>query len=523
MAGSEINKVRRLLREAGEAAQSMGDEPIVEPPGEGYFSSATDGGLEAAIHAIAEHKGDITMFVGAGVSTESELPSWEELVRALLTDADVAKGLSDEDRELWIRGTIAQGPLAAAAIARAHHDDELAFRRALRTALYGGRPPGDYLPGALAGQIAWLKHRLGARLHLVTANYDGLLEMALSEEGLPAVAYVQNRGEPVDKAAVWHLHGRLMRNAADTEWVRVGRLVLTEGDYADSARSKWPEEFVAQRLEGSLCVFVGLSMTDPNFIRWLYRYSNSDCKHLAVFVRQASVVPNEAVRAGLEQSAAARWERAGVQPIWTNYFGEVAQFVHEIGLRTSDGGAVDFPERAAVCREMARRNLMPDDPEAFVEAQEELSGWLLGQLEEVEKLAKRFHVHLDSEDLGLGLWVADHAKGTAELWGTSEQIWLDPRAVEERPIHVDSRWVGIIAMIQGVPVEQDPAVYTTRWRFIRGIPLVVQSPDRCLVGSMTLTSATPLEECPLSIGKAPRELLPAIDQLVGEAAADFFI
>lgn len=125
------------------------------------------------------------MFVGAGVSTESELPSWEELVRALLTDADVAKNLSDEDRELWIRATIAQGPLAAAAIARAHHDDELSFRRALRAALYGGRSPSDYLPGALAGQIAWLKNRLGARLRLVTANYDGLLEMALKEEACP--------------------------------------------------------------------------------------------------------------------------------------------------------------------------------------------------------------------------------------------------------------------------------------------------------------------------------------------------
>jgi hypothetical protein len=53
-------------------------------------------------------------------------------------------------------------------------------------------------------------------------------------------------------------------------------------------------------------------------------------------------------------------------------------------------------------------------------------------------------------------------------------------------------------MIRGFPVEQDPAVYTTRWRFIRGIPLVVRSPGRSLVGSLTLTSATPLKECLLT-------------------------
>jgi SIR2-like domain len=293
MSGPEINKIRRLLREAGESAELIGDEPIREPSGAGYFSVADEGGLEDAIDAIADHQGDITMFVGAGVSTGSELPSWNDLVRALLSNAEIATELSDEDRELWIQATIAQGPLAAAAIARAHHPDELSFRRALRAALYDGRSPEEFFPGALARQIAWLKQKLGSRLRLVTANYDGLLEAALEDTDMTPVAYVQNRKEPVGKAAVWHLHGRLMKSQSG-EWMGVGRLVLTEGNYADSAHSSWPEDFVADCLRDTLCVFVGLSMTDPNFIRWLSRYSNQECQHLAVLVRQASVVANDA-------------------------------------------------------------------------------------------------------------------------------------------------------------------------------------------------------------------------------------
>jgi len=425
MAGSEINKVRRLLREAGESAEQLGDEPIREPTGSGYFAAAGEGGLEEAIEVIAGHQGDITMFVGAGVSTESELPSWNDLVRALLSDTDIARELSDEDRELWIQATIAEGPLAAAAIARAHHPDELSFKKALRTALYDRHSPEQFLPGALAEQIAWLKGRMGSRLRLVTANYDGLLEAALERAGLSPVAYVQNRKELIDKAAVWHLHGRLMKTASGA-WMREGRLVLTEGSYADSAHSRWPEDFVAGCLEGTLCVFVGLSMTDPNFIRWLYRYSNQDCQHLAIFVRQASVVANDAVRSGLEKSAEARWERAGVRPIWTNYFGEVAQFVHEVGLRISQEEGVGLLERAADRLEAARRVLMPDDSDAFVEAQEELSGWLLGQLVEVRKMAKGFGVDLASEDLGLGLWVANHTEGVAELWERASRSGSTP-------------------------------------------------------------------------------------------------
>jgi hypothetical protein len=269
-------------------------------------------------------------------------------------------------------------------------------------------------------------------------------------------------------------------------------------------------------------VFVGLSMTDPNFIRWLYRYVNSDIRHIAVFVRQASVVPNEAVRARLEESAAARWQMAGVKPIWSNYFGEVAQFVHEIGLRITNPDSPRFSERSAERLRAARVSLDPPDTNSFVEAQQELSEWLRDQVAAVKLISADLGVDLTAEELGIGLWVANHVEGVAELWGTSEQIWLDRNAVEQRPIHVDSRWVGVAAIVRGVPVEQDPAVYTTRWRFIRGIPVVVEAPDRSLVGSLTLTSATPLGDCPLSVSRAPRELLLAIDDFLGEAAAEFF-
>jgi hypothetical protein len=522
VAGEELEKLRRLLREAGASARKLGDEPEDEPDGVGYFSPASTAGLAEAIDSITSHDELITMFVGAGVSAEAELPSWDDLVRTLLAETEIARNLSTEDRRLWIAETIAQGPLAAAAIARAQHPDDVAFRQALRTALYGDRSPSSYLPGALGVQIAELKACLGSRLRIVTANYDGLLERALAEAELDPVSYVRNRPEPEGKAAVWHLHGRLMRNPADSNWVTVGRLVLTEGDYAESTKARWPEDFVAGCLENSLCLFVGLSMTDPNFIRWLYSYSDGSRQHLAVFVRQASPAPNEAVRASLERSAAARWELAGVKPIWSNYYGEVAQFVHEVGRRAEGTSESDFPSRAAAHLTTARAGLMPAGEDEFLEAQEELSGWLDQRVEDVRAIGSGLEADLAEEDLGLGLWVADHADGVAELWGTSEQIWRDRRAIEARPMHVGSRWVGVLAILQGVAVEQDPAVYTTRWRFIRGIPIVVERPDRCLVGSLTLTSATPLGESGLSATKAPPEFLEAIDRVLGDAAARFF-
>ncbi len=472
--GSQLREIRRLLNEAAERAALLGEEPQEEPVGTGYFAGDGIQSLKAAIEAIAAHDGDITLFVGAGVSTEAQLPSWAALVKGLLDGS--AGELDQEDRSLWIDAILAEGPLAAAAIARALRPSDAEFRRALREALYGGSNPGDFVPGALAQQIAWLKKRLGSQLRIATANYDGLLEVALEKAGLDPVSYVRRWAEPEGRAAVWHLHGRLMRNDADTAWLTEGQLVLTEGDYARSAHATWPEDFVAECLRTSLCVFVGLSMTDPNFIRWLYRHkSESSPEHIAIFVRQAAPSAKGAVREKLEQSAEARWKIAGVRPIWTNYYGEVAQLVHEVGLRATEDSPEGFMARASARLENARRSLMPTGRSDFQLAQASLSSLLQERLRVVRRLAEALGVRLDAEDLGLGLWAMDHAKGIAELWGTSEQIWLDPLAVEARPVHVGSRWVGVAAITHGVSVEQDPAVYTTRWRFIRGIPLVVDA------------------------------------------------
>ena len=61
--------------------------------------------------------------------------------------------------------------------------------------------------------------------------------------------------------------------------------MLSEGSYVRSTTRAFPQRLVAERLSGSLCLFVGLSMTDPNFIRWLY---NSAAEHDANIASEAA-------------------------------------------------------------------------------------------------------------------------------------------------------------------------------------------------------------------------------------------
>jgi hypothetical protein len=503
-----------LLDEAAATARLL-TEPRTEPPGVGYFDDPGDE-LARAIDTVARHDGPITVFAGAGVSMEAGLPSWRELVGRLLDD--LGADLGPDERAVWVDEILREGPLAAAATARALHPDEPAFRRALRRALYGDRPAGAFAPETLARELARLKAGLGDRVALLTANYDGLLEAALADAGLHPASPVSGRAEAPGRAAVWHLHGRLIPGADP------GPLVLTEGDYVRSASEAWPQDFVAERLRTSLCLFVGLSLTDPNFIRWLYRHGPAgDHPHMAVFVRQDERPMTAAVRARLEAATAARWSQSGITPVWTNYYGEVAQLVHEIALRCADPATPPFRVRAARHLAAGRDLVVPRAAERFRTAQHDLSDWLVALVADVRDVAREAGASLPARSLGLGLWGADHVAGVAELWATSERALLGPEGLEQRPMHPATPWVGIETILRGTPVEQDLYWSPSRWRFVRGVPLTARDgPRRTPAGAMTLTCTLAPDACPLSEGRAPAHLLPEIDRLLAGSAAGVF-
>ncbi len=435
-------------------------------------------------------------------------------------------GDADDAVGAWADTVLQEGPLAAAAVAEALYPDGGAFRRALRDALYA-RGPETYAPGALAGQIAWLKERMGPRLALLTVNYDGLVEAALAERGLQPASYVRAWSEPDGKAAVWHLHGRLVRAPSGRAWQREGNLVLSEGSYVRSTNSTFPQGFVAERLRGSLCVFVGLSMTDPNFIRWLYNSAEEQGgSRFVIFVRQASPVADERVRNILEHSAAARWARYNVTPVWANYYGEVAQVIHEIGLRCEGASPVEFPLRARRRLANGASRLSPAEPVAFVESQTEASRWLHRRLQDVVAICSAADppIDLSAHHLGLGLWAVDHDTGRIMNWVSADRAYQEPEAVVSNPLYVGSRWVAAAAIANGVSVEEDPKVYASRWRFVRAIPVIVE-PDgeRSIVGAVTLTSMTPLEAFPLASDQAPPGLLNAIDSFLSRHVGELFL
>lgn len=424
----------------------------------------------------------LTFVVGAGASMEAGLPSWGDLVRALL-EAVAPASLSDGDRVAWLDAAAEAGLLGMAATARALAGSDKKFVERVEERLYRGRAPDHFDPGPLAQEIAAWK-RAYPEVQLATFNYDQLLERALQDLEVPAQAREDNAAEKDGVAVVRHLHGLLTGDPANDA------VVLTEGDYALWPAGSWQDEFMRRALAG-VCVFLGLSFTDQNLLRWIY--GSTGAQHVAVLTRQSSPRLSPAVRRELESATRARLHHAHVTAYWADFYAEVAQLMHEARRRRGPGKPpAPYPERAQKWALKGRRRCLPA---TRLEArQRKVRAILSDSLAYVRAALEAVGVDPTGAVLGLGLWGLDYDRREITLWGSSDRVHVDSSTVTAIPLALDSEWVAVEAITQGSVIESDPDTYASRWRSVRGIPLVWTRPEqreRIIVGAATLTTTTP--------------------------------
>ncbi len=241
---------------------------------------------KALCAAIEERS--ITLVLGAGVSKPRGVPDWRALTRQLWENLLGAKSVP-----AWLSdGGAAPHPLAdqmAIELIRAKCDDEPRFIAELRAALYGQAPrPADssdtlgVLARVLVAEQAAERRRV---LRVITFNADDHLETEgnrghnprrdpvlwpiARESGHPRMSRGAHEQAPIP---VYHVHGFLPRDGATQRWRDApDTLVFTDAEYWATAASPltFANRVMAQALHDSSCLFVGLSMTDVNLIRWL--------------------------------------------------------------------------------------------------------------------------------------------------------------------------------------------------------------------------------------------------------------
>ena len=460
----------------------------------------------------AGRDGKLSLLVGAGASMEAGLPSWDALLDRLLLRGAESTSLIEAveagaaptaeqlaQRERWLADAARDGPLGKAALADALAGS--ALDDWIRAALFEPADgPQAYYPGPISRQIPFLRDAMGEDLRVMTLNYDDLIEQALRDHaGAPEPYAISDEDlhVPTGKCSVVHLHGYLGRDDRPR-----GEIILSEADYMQMQRgTSWQEALVQTALRDSTLVFVGTSLLDPNVIRYLHGVkppTGGQPARFAIFVRQGTYpedVPAD-FRAAREHGLARRWEALGVTAVFVDHYTDVAQVLAEVARRRTLGADeyVPLPERAREWLGTVETGILGwKDDVRFIESQRELNGLLVSALDRAVSEAQRLMEGASwTETLQLALWLVDQSGTKLTNWVMTDRLHLQRQTIEPVVIDEYARWVAVRSYCLGTPLAESRNVYASRWRFIRGTPLILRSErhGRIPVGCLTTASLT---------------------------------
>ncbi|HEY0680595.1 MAG TPA: SIR2 family protein [Chitinophagaceae bacterium] len=240
-------------------------------------------------------KNKLTLYLGAGVSQASGLPSWEELVLSLyfttLKDERVIYELRPFPNylyalaEWWMKKKKEPLDIIIRKIRAVY--DEKDFVRYLKTTLYASMvdqytienfQADEYLKNEMLKKNSTLNavidcckasvpDQKGLQA-IVSYNYDNLVELTLANEELYEPIWKNGQLPDPAKIPIYHVHGYLPLQAND---ISLEEIILSEEQYNSMSQDAyyWGNFVQMNQLTNTTGLMIGLSLTDRNMRRIL--------------------------------------------------------------------------------------------------------------------------------------------------------------------------------------------------------------------------------------------------------------
>lgn len=277
----------------------------------------------------AWQNGRLSVVVGAGASAQASLPAWTGVLDNMLVSyvekqyGDTLVGPITDDIQQGIQERLqGESPIVVAHYLQSRMSPD-EYLDLVHASIYGHlRSPRE--PGPIARAVG----RLGSKLDsVITFNYDDLIEKALSLEGTAnTCVWRPDDWSRVTGLPVYHPHGLLpfQRDPNESYWI-----VLAEGDYHTQYTStqSWSNIAVARALLETTCLFVSISITDPNLRRMLdvihretpdrYHYFVWETPEESQFHDKVDRIAHNAFEDVFVESH----KRIGLKPVWFHYRG----------------------------------------------------------------------------------------------------------------------------------------------------------------------------------------------------------
>ncbi len=387
--------------------------------------------------------GDVTVYAGAGASIDRIGLDWGGLINGLLASYVRHENVR---RRLLAR----YGPLQTASIAHEYFREEFGdlandkMRDQLRVLLYTGRGwSGGKLTDNLARYL--VSESNGSIRRIVTTNFDDYIERSLQ---LPAKA--ENRAfrrvlmparisdETSSDATCAYLHGYVPDYARpeDERGTDESDPVLSEDDYLRSALNSRP--YLEDAFRQTNVIIVGSSMQDPPLLNALLN-SRGKMKRYAIFPLQQWPYSDESERDELTNHLEMRLQHFGVEPIFTDFFGQVSQLFQEVVI-CARGGRGSYESGTSTRRYGKRLTnwwetwIARDDIVALQASHHETLAAALVRLRD-NVLKSR----ATKEPLKIEVWLRaePYHRRCLRLWASSVGTWPDVASMREGEVEPD--------------------------------------------------------------------------------------
>lgn len=233
----------------------------------------------------AYNSGNLALILGAGVSFNFKIPTWDSLLQRLLIKT-IEK---ESDSALLISKLFSKvfnpSPLVAGRYLQTYYDendkkDKNRFEREVQKALY--ETYDENAQSKVVDEIIKLCLAPGNSPNIdsiITYNYDDIIERKLLEKNLD-MPFQSVYGQSIDTTKtdlkIFHVHGYLPKDEKvnDENRITLGEFVYHE-QYTNIY--SWNNIVQINKFRDKVCLFIGTSLSDPN-IRRLLDIANSQKK-----------------------------------------------------------------------------------------------------------------------------------------------------------------------------------------------------------------------------------------------------
>ena len=299
----------------------------------------------------ADYKKDnIVLFLGAGASKDADIAMWDALISELyveLVDKQLQKRhihIEKESREKLAKEIIAQNgnsPLLQTRFLRKGFED--GFEELVGKILYQNAKETSALLEEIGQLCIPNRGKLGIRA-IVNYNFDDLVEKNLERLRVKHRSIYSEGVIPEnEELGIYHVHGFIPQNKDNYSKLTESLLVFSEEGYHKLMLEpyNWANMVQLNYMISNTCVFVGLSMTDPNMRRLLEiaaqkkTDNESICKHYAIMRRFSlkdstennTIKSFEGVNESLQESF---YQELGINIIWVDEYSEIPEILRQI-------------------------------------------------------------------------------------------------------------------------------------------------------------------------------------------------